>query len=118
MGNALCTQILLLLITYLVGSSIDARPGIEDEELVGLSIGIHDGLEVLLIVFATLAVDPDHGLTTAGHCGLALWVDPRQHLQSHSRGIGTDNNTRPQALHQRTTTEVLQTVKEWGQCEV
>lgn len=60
----------------LVGSGVDTGPGIENEEFVGLSISIHDGLEILLILFAALPVYSDHGLAAARHRRLALWVDP------------------------------------------
>lgn len=64
----------------LIGGSIDAGPCIENEELVGLSISIHDCLEELLVLFAPFPIDPNHGLTAARHRRLALRVDPRQHL--------------------------------------
>ncbi len=51
---------------------------------MGLSISVHDRLEVFLILFAALPVYPDHGLTAARHCRLALWMDPRQHLHTES----------------------------------
>ena len=66
----------------LVSSCVDAGPGVEDEELVGLSVGVHDGLEVLLVLFAALAVDAHHGLAAAGHRGLGLRVDPGQNLRA------------------------------------
>lgn len=65
-----------LKISNLVGSSIDTGPCIENEELMGLSISVHDRLEEFLILFAPLPIYPDHGLTAAGHRRLALWVDP------------------------------------------
>lgn len=60
----------------LVGSSVDAGPRVKDEEFMGLSVGVHDGLQVFLILFAALPVDPDHGLTATRHRGLALRMDP------------------------------------------
>lgn len=69
-----------LTISNLIGGSIDTGPRIENEELMGLSVSIHDCLEELLILFAPFAIDPNHGLTAARHRRLALWVDPRQHL--------------------------------------
>lgn len=71
-------------IAHLVGSSIDTGPCIENEELMGLSISIHDCLEEFLILFTPFSIYPDHGLTAACHRRLALWVDPRQHLQHKS----------------------------------
>lgn len=62
--------------TNLVGSSIDTRPGIKYEEFMGLSVSVHDRLEVFLILFAALPVYTNHGLTAARHRGLALWMDP------------------------------------------
>lgn len=60
----------------LVGSGVDAGPRVKDKEFMGLSISVHDCLQVLLILFAALPVDPDHGLTATCHSGLALWMDP------------------------------------------
>lgn len=70
--------------TNLVGSSIDTGPGVKNEKFMGLSISIHDGLQVFLILFAALSIHPNHRLTAARHCGLALWVDPGQHLHTHT----------------------------------
>lgn len=69
-----------LKISNLIGSSIDTGPCIENEELMGLSISVHDCLEELLILFAPFPIYPNHGLTAARDRRLALWVDPRQHL--------------------------------------
>lgn len=60
----------------LVCSSIDTRPGIKNEQFMGLSVSIHDSLKVFLILFAPLSVDPNHRLTAACHCSLALWMYP------------------------------------------
>lgn len=60
----------------LVGGSVDTGPGIENKEFMGLSISVHDGLEVFLILFTALPVNANHGLTAACHCCLALWMDP------------------------------------------
>lgn len=60
----------------LVGSGVDTGPRVKNEEFVGLSISIHDGLQVFLILFAALPIHPNHWLTAACHCGLALWMDP------------------------------------------
>lgn len=49
---------------------------------MGLSIGIHDGLEVLLIFFAAFPIHSDHWLTAACHCSLTLRMNPRQHLHT------------------------------------
>ena len=61
----------------LVGGSVDTGPGVKNEQFMGLSISIHDRLEVFLILFATLPVYADHRLTAARHGRLALRMDPR-----------------------------------------
>lgn len=37
---------------YLVGVCDATLPCIEDDELVGLGVGVHDGLKVALVLFA------------------------------------------------------------------
>lgn len=60
----------------LIGSSVDTGPRVEDEQFMGLSVGVHDCLQVLLIFFAALPIDPDHWLAATRHRGLALGMDP------------------------------------------
>lgn len=38
--------------SYLVGDCYTALPGVKDGELVGLGVGVHDDLEVVLVLFA------------------------------------------------------------------
>lgn len=54
---------------------------------MGLSVGVHDGLKVLLVLFAALPVDPDHRLAAARHRGLALRMDPRQNLHTDGTAV-------------------------------
>lgn len=66
--------------SHLVGYSIDARPGIKDEYFVGLCVGVHDRLQVFLILFAPFTAHANHRLAAAGDGGLAFWVNPGQDL--------------------------------------
>lgn len=60
----------------LIGYSIHARPCIEYEDFMGLSIRIHDGLKVLLIFLASFATYSHHWLATASNRCLTFWVNP------------------------------------------
>lgn len=60
----------------LVGCSVHTGPRVKYEELMRLSVSVHDCLKVFLILFAALPIYPDHGLTAARHRCLALWMDP------------------------------------------
>lgn len=61
---------------YLVCISNTILPGVKYEELVGLSISIHEGLQVFLIFFATLVIWAHERLAAACDGGLALRMDP------------------------------------------
>lgn len=38
-------------VLHLVGDCYTALPGVEDDQLVGLSVGVHDDLEVAFVLF-------------------------------------------------------------------
>ncbi len=71
--------------TYLVSDRVDAGPCVHNVQFVWLCVGVHDHLDVTLVVLAALAGHAHQRLTGPRDSGLTLRVDPRQHLQTIHR---------------------------------
>lgn len=72
-------------VLHLAGQGFTGLTRIEDGELVGLRVGVHDDLEEALVLFAAAVQRADQRLAAAHHSGLRLRVDPGQDLQEPDR---------------------------------
>lgn len=66
--------------TYLVRVGDTVLPGVEDDKLVGLRVGVHDRLQVFFVFFAAFVVGTHQWLAATGNRCLTFWMDPRQNL--------------------------------------
>ena len=80
--------------SYLVGDRHTALPGIEDGELVGLRVGVHDDLEEALILFTAAVRGSDQRLAAAHDGGLGLRVNPGQDLREEQDQFRTRRTAR------------------------
>ena len=60
----------------LISHSIDRWPGIHNVQFVGLGIGLHDHLNVMLIVLVSFPCHTHHGLRRPCDGGLRVWMNP------------------------------------------
>ena len=73
-------KLTIILITirgsHLIGNCINTWPGVKYKDFMRLGIGVHNGLKVFFIFFASLPTHPYHGLATPSDCGLTFRMNP------------------------------------------
>ena len=66
--------------THNVGNSIDLGSGIHNKQFLGVLVSFEDGLDVCLILLASLPRGTNQRLTATSNGGMSDWVKPGEYL--------------------------------------